>query len=93
MVLDSDICLLTPRSKVLITASGGARAKKVVPLKQIADKAVQLAATSGFQVGVQRSSTHSFCLLTLTATPDASPSGGCAGRLSNPKPSPGLQLC
>ncbi|CAL5219474.1 g1309 [Coccomyxa viridis] len=38
------------KSKVVITASGGARAKKVVPLKQIADKAVQLAAGSGFQV-------------------------------------------
>ena len=38
------------RSKVVITASGGARATKVVPLKQITDKAVQLATKDGFQV-------------------------------------------
>ena len=38
------------RSKVVITASGGARATKVVPLKQITDKAVQLASKDGFQV-------------------------------------------
>jgi hypothetical protein len=35
---------------VVITASGGARATKVVPLKQITDKAVQLASKDGFQV-------------------------------------------
>ncbi|CAL8467441.1 g6979 [Coccomyxa elongata] len=38
------------RAKVVITASGGARGSKVVPLKQITDKAVQLAAKDGFQV-------------------------------------------
>lgn len=56
---------------MLITASGGARAKKVVPLKQIADKAVQLAAAGGFQVGAAHSSAccsktsgaHSPCLM------------------------------
>lgn len=42
------VCLR--RSKVVITASGGARATKVVPLKQITDKAVQLATKDGFQV-------------------------------------------
>ena len=53
------------RSKVVITASGGARAKKAVPLKQIADKAVQLAAGSGFQVRPQ----HSLSAQPVIATP------------------------
>ena len=35
---------------MLITASGGARGKKQVPLKQIADKGVKLAAEGGFKV-------------------------------------------
>ena len=38
------------RSKVLITASGGARGKKSIPLKQIADRAAELAAKDGFKV-------------------------------------------
>lgn len=59
------------RSKVLITASGGARAKKVVPLKQIADKAVQLAAASGFQVGACRSGKCNSAWPCSFATPDA----------------------
>ena len=35
---------------MLITASGGARGKKQVLLKQIADKGVKLAAEGGFKV-------------------------------------------
>ena len=35
---------------MLITASGGARGKKQVPLKQIADKGLKLAAEGGFKV-------------------------------------------
>ncbi len=37
---------------MVITASGGARATKVVPLKQITDRAAELAARDGFQVSV-----------------------------------------
>ena len=48
--INSRRCTGLCRSKVLITASGGMRAKKQVPLKQIADKAVELAAKNGFQV-------------------------------------------
>ena len=55
MASKRDTFMLMCRSKVLITASGGARAKKVVQLKHIADKAVQLAASSGFQVGAWHS--------------------------------------
>jgi hypothetical protein len=35
---------------VLVTASGGARGKKAIPLKGIVDKAVDLAAKDGFKV-------------------------------------------
>lgn len=42
------------RAKVVITASGGARGSKVVLLKQITDKAVQLAAKEGFKASIDK---------------------------------------
>lgn len=40
---------------MLITASGGARGKKSIPLKEIADRAAELAAKDGFKVRVSAS--------------------------------------
>ena len=52
------------RAKVMITASGGARGKKVVPLKDIVDKGIGLAAKDGWQARHYAAAIpfHSACL-------------------------------